>query len=379
VESERRDVKPQESNRGKLKTALRVMGPFLAGIGFASISGSVLMAIRMPHSLWGFACSLVFLFVSTFSLFRKEQPSGSSQLLWFALWLCLIPLYFLRAQIWVPVAGATLFAIYFWRHLKSTGRSYPFMSAGCLLAGVLSLQVPWPNEQRCLLTLVGVGATASLQGLWIIFRYLQGHRPVNLLEPAEPSSKSSDKQLISFMHLVFGKIEHIQLHSPALEQRIRTRYQSEIYQLTGLGFDYQFSDGEAFSLFRLALLLPALIVFMMWCKREVMDVHGGTKILTAYSIFMSKNKTTFVHPNPFGVKYYTSFQDGTMLVSRNYGDKDGVGPTVMANPCKGASIADTWAKHQERLAELEAGGKRVNRQTSFQAYAEISHKETAAW
>jgi hypothetical protein len=44
-----------------------------------------------------------------------------------------------------------------------------------------------------------------------------------------------------------------------------------------------------------------------------------------------------------------------------------------------ASISETWAKHQERIAALEAEGKCVDRQTSFQAYAEISYKETAPW
>jgi hypothetical protein len=199
------------------------------------------------------------------------------------------------------------------------------------------------------------------------------------LKPAEPSGKSLDRGLIRFMHFIFGKIEHIQLHSPDIGQRIQTRYQSEIYQLTGLGFDYQFSDGESFSLFRLFLMFPVLILLMMRQKREVMNIHNGTKIFTAFSVFVSKDMTTFAHANPFGVKFYSAFQDGTILVSRNYGDDGGVGPHVVANPCKGDSICETWAAHQERIVAFEAAGKRVDRQTSFQAYAEISYKETAPW
>ena len=66
-------------------------------------------------------------------------------------------------------------------------------------------------------------------------------------------------------------------------------------------------------------------------------------------------------------------------MSKNYGDDNSRGPMVVINYCKKASISDTWAEHQKRIAVLEAEGKRADRQTSFQAWAEISHKETAAW
>jgi hypothetical protein len=64
---------------------------------------------------------------------------------------CLAGIFFMRAYDWASVAVGALFATFFWAHSKSAGRSYMFLSAGSLLAGVLSLQVPWPNEQRCLL------------------------------------------------------------------------------------------------------------------------------------------------------------------------------------------------------------------------------------
>jgi hypothetical protein len=254
-----------------------------------------------------------------------------------------------------------------------------FLSAGSLLAGVLSLHFPWPNEQRCLLTLVGVGVTATLQGAWIIVRYLQGYRTAEFSEPAGSPNKSSDRATIRFAHLVFGKIEHVQIYSHELEERIRTRYQSGIRQLTDLGFSYQFSDGETFSSYRLALLFPALIVFLMWRKREVMTIHDGTRILNGHPILIDKNKTAYANPGVFGVSFYSAFQDGTLLVSKNYGGDNSLGPMVVANYCKSASISDTWAEHQKRIAVLEAEGKRADRQTSFQAWAEISHKETAAW
>jgi hypothetical protein len=275
------------------------------------------------------------------------------------------------------VAVAVLFALFFWVHSKSTGRSYLFLSTGCLLAGLLSLNVPWPNGQRCLLTLVGVGLTETLQGVWIVVRYLQGARPAEFSEPAASSNKSSDREQLRFIHLIFGTIGHVQVFSPELEQRIRTRYQTEISQLTDLGFNYQFSDGETFPLIRLVLLFPALVVFAMWRKREVMTIHDGTKHLVGHPVYISKNKTAFAEPCGLGTKFYTAFQDGSLLISTTYAVVGmPTGPMIERHGQK-ASISETWASHQQRIVELEAEGKCTDRQTSYLAYAEIEHKETA--
>lgn len=362
-----------------LKRIFEVSRMFVWGLLFAALFGDVLLQKRFPHSHWQIPLILALLTAMTLGLFRRERKHDSGQLLWFALWLTLVPMYFLRAHDWVPIAVGTLLAIYFWAHFKSTGRSYPFVSVGALLSGVASVRLPWPNGQRCLVTFVGAGLVVSIQGIWIIARYLQGDRTADLFGKVAYASQISDRATLNVTHWIFGNIQHIQIFFPDLEQRIQKRYQTEIAQLQGLGFEYMFSDGEAFSLFRLTLLLPAVIVILMLLKREVMAIHDSTKILIAYPVFISRAKTTFVHPNVFGVKFFTSFQDGTLLVSKNYGDEGGVGRNVIANPCGGASIKDTWSAHQKRIEEMERSGKLASARAGHQAYAELSHQETAAW
>jgi hypothetical protein len=188
----------------------------------------------------------------------------------------------------------------------------------------------------------------------------------------------SDRVLLRFLHWIFGGIGHVRICSPELERRIRERYRTEIGQLTELGFDYLFSHGETFSLFRLLLIFPAMVVFAMWRRREVLTVYGGTKILAGYAIYLSRDKTTYAHAFGYGVKFHTLFQDGTLLLSANYADDTAEGPLIVKH-CRAASIGDTWAEHQRRIQELEASGKLADRHPSFQAFAEISHKETAAW
>jgi len=254
------------------------------------------------------------------------------------------------------------------------------------VAGLSALQVPWPNEQRCLLALVGVGLAGFLQGASNTVQYLRGRWPqppagAVLAQPWEPAASAReplDRSLVRFIRWIFGAIGHVQIGSPAFDQRIRLRYQSEIGELTGLGFAYLYSDGETFSLFRLLLLLPAIIVFDKWRNRQPLTVHRGTKILAGYPVLVSKDETTYANPNGHGVKFLTAFQDGTLLASGSYADDTTRGPMVVKHS-RTASIGDTWAGHRERIQELEAEGKQVVRQVGYQAFTEMAPKETAAW
>jgi hypothetical protein len=184
----------------------------------------------------------------------------------------------------------------------------------------------------------------------------------------------SPKGSLGILVGLFGRIEHVQIYSPEFEQRIRTRYQSQSGQLTNLGFAPLFFYGEAFPLIRLLLVFPAVAVFMMWSKREVMTVYDGAKFLAGYPVFVSGNKNAFGHPNGLGVKFHTAFQDGTFLVTTNYGDDTGYAPITVVQVTKNASICDLWIEHQRRIQELEALGKRIDRQTSFQSYSEIRRR-----
>jgi len=309
-------LKTQSCFRSNFQTALRVMRLFIFGLVISSYCGSELMAIRMPHSNWRFAPIPVLLIGMVLELVRKDDTKVP--VVFGCLWPivfggCVTGLFFIRAIYLVPVAFGAVFAIFFWAQSKSKKIPYLFLSAGSLLAGALSLQAPWPNEQRCLLTLVGVGLTATLQGAWVIVRYLQGHCPAELLEPPSPPRKQSDRAFARIAHLICGRVESVQISNPELVQNIRTKYQAEITQLVDIKFDLLFFYGEAFSFFRLFLLLPAIYVIDMWIKRVPVSIHHGTKVLVGNPVFISKNKDAFGHPNTIGVSFDTLFQDGTIL------------------------------------------------------------------
>jgi hypothetical protein len=76
-----------------------------------------------------------------------------------------------------------------------------------------------------------------------------------------------------------------------------------------------------------------------------------------------------------GITFHTAFQDGTLLVSKNFGDDTRYISAIVGNSCPGASIGSLWTAHKARLQALVAEGRRIDCQSSFQAYAEIIHKE----
>ena len=177
------------------------------------------------------------------------------------------------------------------------------------------------------------------------------------------------------LYATFGPIEGLHIFSPVAEERIRKRYEAPINRLTALGFNQLFIFGEAYSIFRLLLIVPAIILVLKLLRREVMSVQNG-KVVTAYPILAGGEKSAFAHPFGLGVKFHTAFEDSTLLISKTFVGDTTNRPGIVVQQ-RQAGISEMWAEHQQRMRELEASGKRVNRDTSFPAYSEISRRESA--
>jgi hypothetical protein len=171
---------------------------------------------------------------------------------------------------------------------------------------------------------------------------------------------------------ITGSAEHIQISSPTFISRIRNRYRSESNQLENLGFSPLFYYGEAFPLLRLLLIYPAFLFLIMLLNREVAGIQNGSKLMFGFPIFNSADKTTYAHPLQLGMKYHTLFQDGTILMTKNFSGKTTYGPRVVLHTMRNASISDAWSGHLKQIQALEATGKQIDRDINFQAYSDIS-------
>ena len=211
-------------------------------------------------------------------------------------------------------------------------------------------------------------------GLWYVARYeLHHHSPWVALWGVLLAFSLADAlfpdQMSTFTRGLFGKIEYLQVSSPPFEQRIQSRYRTQINELTSLGFSYLFSEGEAFSIARVLLLYPALVLLLMKLKGEVVTVSEG-KFLTGNPILVSGDRTAYGHPNGLGVIFHTRFEDGSRLISANYGEDD-TRSGLVRQAVKGASISETWSRHRQTIQSLTTESNRVKMEISFPAYVDI--------
>lgn len=178
------------------------------------------------------------------------------------------------------------------------------------------------------------------------------------------------------LQLAFGTVRQLQISSPSAEERTRVRYGPEMCELADLRFDELFIFGEGFSVFRVLLIFPALTVIRMLQKDENLSIEGGNFVIS-YPVLGARDKSAFAHVFGMGTKFYTAFDDGTLLISKNFLNDMGERPGIVEFD-REASIADTWADHQHQIQILEAAGKRIDRQTSFQFYSELARKDRPA-
>jgi hypothetical protein len=169
-----------------------------------------------------------------------------------------------------------------------------------------------------------------------------------------------------------GPAEYVQISSPNFEQRIRNRYRSQCDQLLSLGFTPLFSYGEATPLYRLLLIYPAFLFLIMWLNREVAAIHNGSRIAFGFPVFISSDQTTYAHPMQLGVKLHTLFQNGAILLSKNFGGKIDYGSNVTLLRNSGVSTREIWSEHQMRVQAIQAAGNLANQQISFEEFARIS-------
>ena len=172
-----------------------------------------------------------------------------------------------------------------------------------------------------------------------------------------------------------GGVGHEQVFDVRIEERVRERYAAEIQQLTFLGFNYTFTEGESFSTYRVLLIFPALVLLMMLIKREVLALRGGAKILNAMPVYRSVDGRTFGRLFGLGVKFQTAFRNGQILTTKNFGDECCETPEFVMQAAN-RTISETWQAHQEWLSRLDTETNPASRDSSYQAYEAISRRES---
>jgi hypothetical protein len=333
-----------------------------------------LQARRWPSAPVRFPLTLFFCLFLIWELIPRHERrrSGAEIMSWLIFCLSLGGLYCFREYAWTPPMVGTAFGVYFWTLGELRGRSCPIAVTGCLLGACAAPLVPWPAVDQSLLVIIGAGSAVSLQGAWIVIGHIRGiYQP-----PPEPAPAAPGVSFTRFIVSTFGPMECSQIISPALESKLRRRYQFSIDELSNLGFSYLCCYSDSFAAPRLLLGFPLLTLFFMLRGREIMRLREG-RIHIHYLLTISRDQATYAHAFGLGVKFYTAFSDGTCLITANLPLKSYNRPPVTKCYLE-TSIPDAWAAHQQAVAEREASGVRAIRHSSFPTFAQMSDRENKA-
>jgi Zn-dependent protease len=163
--------------------------------------------------------------------------------------------------------------------------------------------------------------------------------------------------------------EYMEITDPSIQSRVRARHNLKVAPLQALGFQHFAYRLEALPPYSAITKFP--IVLMMFSK-EVLVFPKPARLGVANILLTHSTPSTIAECLGLGVKFYSVFSDGTLLISSNYRSPL-VPPSnsrIIKNPhCQNADEA--WIAHGQKAAELGAQGLTVRNLSSFADYVEI--------
>jgi len=113
------------------------------------------------------------------------------------------------------------------------------------------------------------------------------------------------------------------------------------------------------------------IILLMWSK-EVLVFPKPARLGVANILLTHSSPSSIAEVLGLGIKFYSVFSDGTLLISSSYRSPLGPGSNgqIIKNPhCQ--TVEDAWLAHKQKAAELGAQGLTVRNLSSFADYVEI--------
>jgi hypothetical protein len=157
-----------------------------------------------------------------------------------------------------------------------------------------------------------------------------------------------------------------------ISNELRRRFAQQIAILEKEGYRFSSLHQEIIHPFSVLIYFP--IYMIMRLSNEIMKIEPPLRISSFHLMYVSPDHATHAYVYGLGSKFYTSFSDGTWLVSNTQLEvRDGSVIVIKRDP----DITSTdvlWKRHQEKISELLALGKHLNTQTSFDAWASFDQR-----
>jgi hypothetical protein len=161
-----------------------------------------------------------------------------------------------------------------------------------------------------------------------------------------------------------------------IQDRVRSKYRGSIGQLKMLNFEEFCFFSESVKALGLSNGLFGPLGVNGALPNEVMRVERDLSVNLFFLVLVSREYDTYVSPFALGTKFYTSFTDGTCVITANFDspkiNDDGEKLYKFAQPC---SISAAWKSHQSWVNKLTASGKQRNYHLAFDDFARLARRE----
>lgn len=172
-------------------------------------------------------------------------------------------------------------------------------------------------------------------------------------------------------------IKYQQTTDKEIHDQVRKKHQVAVHELKVLGFEEYSFFGETvqalgFNPLGLTGFLGALIALF----KEVAKVEGNLDV-TIFNVVMAfREYATYAAPFGLGVKFYTSFTDGTCIISANF-DTPAINDEKekLYKFARSETITSTWLGHKKWVEKLCAEGKQRIEHLSFADYLQLAQRE----
>jgi Zn-dependent protease len=163
--------------------------------------------------------------------------------------------------------------------------------------------------------------------------------------------------------------EYTEITDPNVESRVRARHASKITSLQNLGFQHFAFCLESLPPYSAISKFPLVLLIL---PKEVVIFPKSARLGVANILLSHSSPSSIASITGLGIKFYSVFLDGTLLVSSSYRSPLVPGPNsrIIKNPdCQTAE--DAWLTHKQKAAELEGHGLTLRNLCSFTDYIEI--------
>jgi hypothetical protein len=167
-----------------------------------------------------------------------------------------------------------------------------------------------------------------------------------------------------------------------LQLRVRARYAKEMATLEALGFRLLTLTLETRAPFSALAYLPLLRLMLR--AKEVLVFPFPLRLASANVLFVHSEPTTIACCMGLGLKLYTTFSDGSLLISSTLLSHAALqvpgvlkpGSQLVRTP-PGRTLEEAWSLHTGQVSKMQEGGRVTNTASSLSDFVEISEREEA--